>query len=98
MTKNQNTPRRAFAEVVTVDAWHQSFGETLKVDLHADVVFGIARVGGESESPVRFRLKVRRAEVILVIPESEPVSVDKSSVSRDSPELQTRVRQTIKKT
>jgi hypothetical protein len=97
MTRNSDNRRRAFADVVTVDAWHQTFEGTKKVDLHADVVFGIARVGGESTSPVRFRLKVRRAEVVLVIPDSEPVGVDKPSVSRDSPDIRTRVKETIKK-
>ena len=28
--------------------------ERFRVDLHADVVFGTARLGGESDSPVRF--------------------------------------------
>ena len=42
-------------------------------DLHADVVFGVARVGGEADSPVRFRLSIKRAGIIVLIPESEPV-------------------------
>ncbi len=44
--------------------------------------------GGETQSPVRFRLSVRRAEIIVVIPNSEPVVVDRKSVSRDTPELE----------
>jgi hypothetical protein len=81
--------KRAFADVVTIDAWHDAFNDqTSAADLHADVVFGTARVGGETDAPVRFRLSVKRAEVVVVIPEAEPVAVDRKSVSRDAPDLQ----------
>jgi len=96
MAMNSDNRRRAFADVVTIDAWHEAFTEeTSKVDLHADVVFGTARVGGEMEAPVRFRLSVKRAEIVVIIPELEPVSVDKTSVSRDSPELEGRLTEII---
>lgn len=95
MTKNSDNRKRAFADVVSIDAWHAPFGKTETVDLHADVVFGEARVGGEEESAVRFRLKVKRAEVVVVIPETEPVGVVKSSVSRDAPEFEARYHKTI---
>src|SRR5205823_1663756 len=86
MVTNSSNRRRAFAEIVSLDAWHEPFSEaSSKVDLHADVVFETARVGGEDDSPVRFRLSMRRAEVVIVIPEWEPVGVDKASVSRDNP-------------
>jgi hypothetical protein len=72
MTNNFDNRKRAFADVVTIDAWHDSFsGDHAKVDLHVDVAFGTARVGGEMEAPVRFRLSAKRAEVIVIIPESE---------------------------
>ena len=80
MVNNSKNRRRAFADVVTIDAWHESFGpEVGTADLHADVVFGVARVSGETDSPVRFRLSIKRAEIIVLIPESEPVRVDKRS-------------------
>jgi len=89
MLPNSDNRKRAFADVVTIDAWHDDFDDDrCRVDLHADVVFGTARVGGEAESPVRFRLSVKHAEVVVVIPDTEPVSVDRKSVSRDSPELE----------
>jgi hypothetical protein len=98
MNNNSENRKRAFADVVAIDAWHDNFSENVSTaDLHADVVFGTARVGGESQSPVRFRLSVRRAEVIIVIPDSEPVSVDRTSVSRDAPELEGRLTQIIEK-
>jgi hypothetical protein len=88
MSTNFDNRRRAFADVVSIDAWHDSFdGKNASVDLHADVVFGTARVGGESSSPIRFRLSIKRAEIVVVIPPSEPVTVNQSSVSRDSADL-----------
>jgi hypothetical protein len=96
VSKNSDNRRRAFADVVAIDAWHDSFGgDVSAVDLHADVVFGTARVGGEADSPVRFRLSVRRAEVIVVIPDSEPVSVDRRSVSRESTESQGKLTEIV---
>jgi len=75
--------QKGFADVVSIDAWHEKFSdETAIVDLHADVVFDTARVGGEAESQVRFRLSVKHAELVVIIPESEPFAVDKRSVAR----------------
>lgn len=96
MTTNSDNRRRAFADVVTIDAWHDDFSEEIsKADLYADVVFGTARVGGDPEAPIRFRLSVKRAEVVVVIPELEPVSVDQKSVSRDAPELEGRLTEVV---
>jgi hypothetical protein len=98
MARNFDNRRRAFADIVTIDAWHQDFGDNkAKADLHADVVFGTGRVGGEPDSPIRFRLSIRRAEIIVIIPETEPVAVDPSSVSRDSPNIVGRSIQTVER-
>ena len=96
LNSNTDNRRKAFADVVAIDAWHDSFSpEVSSVDLHADVVFGTARVGGDAESPVRFRLSAKRAEIVVIIPDSEPVSVDKKSVVRDAPELQGRLTKIV---
>ena len=96
MSHRSDNRRKAFAEVVTIDAWHDCFdlGRS-KVDLHADVVFGTARVGGERESQVRFRLSIKRADVVVVLPPLEPVSVDQRSVSRDSPFLEGTITEVV---
>lgn len=89
MAGSTENRKRAFADVVAIDAWHLAFDtEHVCVDLHADVVFGTARIGGESESPVRFRLSVKQAEVVVVIPESEPIKADLQSVARETPDRQ----------
>lgn len=99
MSRNSDNRRRAFADVVTIDAWHDTFdGDHSVVDLHTDVVFGTARVGGEPEAPVRFRLSIKQAEVVVVIPESEPVAVDTKSVSREMPEQEGRLTKVIEHT
>jgi hypothetical protein len=86
--------RRMFADVVSVDAWHDEFDYRKKrVDLHADVVFGTARLGGERESEITFRLSLRRAELVVIVPETEPVRIDRASISRDAPEM--RVEKTM---
>jgi hypothetical protein len=98
MTSNAENRRRAFAEVVAIDAWHDGFSKTVStVDLHVDVVFGTGRIGAEAESPVRFRLSVRQADVVVIIPDTEPVGVEKKSVSRDAPALRGKVTDTIER-
>lgn len=78
---NEHNRRRALADMVSLDAWR---GErrSAKADLHVDVVFGEARVGGEVEERARFRLSLKRAEVVVVIPATEPARIDKTSVVR----------------
>jgi len=79
---------RTLAEVASLDAWHKGFTTTRKaVDLHVDVSFSEGRIGGEPEAEVRFRLRLRRADVVIVVPPLERVGVDKASVSRDAPRL-----------
>jgi hypothetical protein len=99
MVRNTDNRRRAFADVVSIDAWHASFdGGKAIVDLHADVMFGTARLGGEPESPVRFRLSVKRAELVVIIPETEPVAVDPASVAREFPIAKGKKTETFQRT
>ncbi|WBT39182.1 hypothetical protein [Hyphomicrobium sp. DMF-1] len=77
---------KAFADLVSVDAWHDAFkGKRKGVDLHADIVFGTARVGQDTDVAITFRLSVTRADVVIVLPDGEPIGVDPSSVRRDDP-------------
>lgn len=85
---NQDNRKRALAEVVAVDAWHQGFTQKVdRVDLHVDVAFMSGRVGGEPGDDVRFRLRLKRAEVVVIVPPTEPAKIDKASVSRDTPQI-----------
>ncbi len=81
--------RRALNEVVSLDGWYEPFTTNKKLSsLHVDVAFHEGIVGGDDpQSDVIFRLELKRADVVVVIPEVEPLSVEKSSVSRDSPSM-----------
>lgn len=77
---------RILGDVVSLDVWHQAFSnETPKVALHVDVAFRTSKVGAEAESPVRFELGLKKAELAIVLPEHEPAAIDPSSISRDTP-------------
>ncbi|SCX79964.1 hypothetical protein [Rhizobium sp. NFACC06-2] len=76
--------KRILSEVISLEAWQQPGGNPSQVNLHADVVFKEGRIGGEEASKIRFRLSVRRAELIVIIPENEPLVAIPSSVARDS--------------
>lgn len=85
---DQPNRKRGLADVVGVEAWHRPFDtENCQAELHVDVVFQTARLGGNAGSPVRFKLSVKRAEIVVVLPAGEPVRVDAKSVSRDSPTI-----------
>jgi hypothetical protein len=85
---NQNNRTRSFGEIITLEAWHDKFDDTnQKVSLHADVVFREGRLGGDPTSEVKFRLSVKQAELVIILPELEPVKVDPSSVLRDDSDL-----------
>ena len=84
MNHNHDNRKRIFSEIISLEAWHDAFSEEAsQVSLHADVVFSEGRVGGESEAKVRFKLSIERAELIIIVPEAEPLSIDRSTVSRD---------------
>src|SRR5262245_5361428 len=97
MTESAVNRKRVFADVVSIDAWHPGFSARAPtVDLHADVVFRVARVGGEIESPIRFRLGLKRAELVLIIPPNEPVGIVKRTVARDQSLQKGKLKRSIK--
>lgn len=93
----EHNRRRSLADVLGVEAWHKRFSAKVeKADLHVDVVFqGDARLGGGETDDVRFRLGLRRADVVVVIPPGEPARIDPSSVARDAPGKTISLKETI---
>ncbi|WP_027681702.1 hypothetical protein [Rhizobium leguminosarum] len=74
---------RIFSELVSVDAWYPQFtASKSKVSLHADITFHTAHLGGEHDSPVNFTLDLRRAELRVIVPETEPIGFERASVAR----------------
>lgn len=79
-------------EIVSLEAWHDPFNKKNKrVDVHVDVAFLSGRLGGEDASEVRFILELRQAEIVVMIPPTEPARVDPGSVSRDAPQVEAKL-------
>lgn len=85
---NRQNRKRGLADVVGVEAWHRPFtGKCREAPLHIDVVFQTGRFGANPSAPVRFTLSIKRAEVVVIRPENEPVRVQTQSVVRDAPNV-----------
>ncbi len=83
---------RALRQVVSLDGWIAAFDTEDTATVHADVVFREGRFGAEDDDKVRFRLSLRRAEIVLIAPEAEPLRVIRASVER-SPAREGQTRQ-----
>ncbi|WP_299678811.1 hypothetical protein [uncultured Roseobacter sp.] len=73
---------RALRQVVSLDGWIATFDADDTATVHADVVFREGRFGAEQDDKVRFRLSLRRAEIVVIAPDTEPLRVIRSSVER----------------
>jgi hypothetical protein len=80
-----NNLARIFSEIVSIDAWHTKFDDKNDdASVHVDLSFFEGRLGAEEESQVRFKLALTRAELVFVIPATEPLKVIQSTVDRDA--------------
>lgn len=77
--------KRLFGGLLSVEAWHSEPNSKKVVNVHADVVFQTVRLGQEASSPIRFKLSLRRADVVFIIPPNEPLKALQESVARDQP-------------
>ena len=69
-------------EVVSIEAWYQCFSdETRETDFFLHIKFQDGIFGADPNDPVRFKIRLKRA-VVVVIPE-DPIKVPKASVRRD---------------
>lgn len=90
-----NRRRQALEEIVTLEARHESFTTSRRVvDLHVDAVFTEGRISGGEASDVRFRLRLKRAQVVIIIPASEPCMIEPRSVKRDGRKLKATYKET----
>lgn len=86
MNTRPNNPR-AFAEVVSIDVWRTPYvGGTAEADLHIDVGFFEGRLGADAltGSPVRFRLRLKRAEIHVIRDQANIIEIPASSVAREA--------------
>lgn len=68
--------------VVSLEGWHSPLSTKTSVPLHVHVSFGERDIGGEGGSQVSFTLSLRRAELWVLVSETEPIAIDPSSISR----------------
>lgn len=71
---------RSVADVVSVQGWAIENGDSLNI--HVDLAFREARVGGGIDDLVRFRLALLRADLVAVNPQSEGLEILPQSVER----------------
>ena len=76
MNNRPNIQNNMLLDVVRLVAWHENFtAEKRSVSVYADAVFEQANMGGEANSLVTFNLSVDMAEVVILIPETEPAKI-----------------------
>lgn len=74
MVSNLHNRLRQLKGLVTIDAWHTRRQGSAVVDLHAYVFFREARLGGQAEDDIAFKMVLRQAEIR--VSQTEPPSFD----------------------
>ncbi|WP_157196438.1 hypothetical protein [Methylobacterium sp. 88A] len=93
---NLDNRKRALNEVVSLDAWHKGFTKSRKAsDLHVDVTFSEGRIGEDSDSNVRFRLSLKQAQIVVVVPPNEPAKVQVATVRREDKDVKVKTEKVL---
>lgn len=74
--------RRALSSLFSVDAWTVKADEDGRTSLCVDVTFSVAKMGGDGKAPVSFVLRLRRAEIVVIMPVMGEYVVDPQTVAR----------------
>lgn len=74
--------KQALAGLFSVDAWHVEFNEAKRADLFVDVVFKVAKMGGDGAAPVKFTVRLKRAEIVVLMPAMGEFKVDPATIAR----------------
>ena len=83
---NQQNRIRKLNGLFSVDAWHAAFDKDNEiVDFFIDVTFETGRYGGEEESEILFTASLKKATIIVVVPDDGIYTVDPKSVIRTQP-------------
>ena len=81
MNNRPNKQNNMLFEVVKLVAWHEDFKvERRSVSVHADAVFEQAYMGGDKNSLVTFTLSVKQAELVILVPDTEPAKISWKSI------------------
>ncbi|MCK0119463.1 hypothetical protein MWU61_02850 [Loktanella sp. F6476L] len=73
---------RALNQAVSIDGWISKFDDNGTATVHADIVFRKGTFGENSDDKVRFKVALKRAEIVLRVPHLEPVKVIKRTIAR----------------
>ena len=77
-----NNRKQVFADLVSLEAWHDEFTTSnSRAPLSANIVFGQANMGAGEHSKITFRLRVKRAELVVIIG-NDPARIDPREVAR----------------
>jgi hypothetical protein len=76
---------RALRQVVSVSGWIAEFADDESANVHIDAVFRTGSFGESADAQVRFKLALKRAEIIVCIPNEEPIKIIKKSIRRIAP-------------
>lgn len=81
-TGDNHNRLRQLKGLVSLDPWHENNPRTGRVDLYAYVSFDEARLGGEQQDEIAFRLHLRRAEIKLLQSEPKSYEIDPGRIWR----------------
>jgi hypothetical protein len=76
-----NNTMRSLKSVVSVDGWIAKFDEEDAATVHVNVVFGEGLFGAEPHEKIRFKVVMKRAEIVVRLPVGQPTKVIQKSVA-----------------
>jgi hypothetical protein len=95
-TSRANNPRGPFSDTVALRVWRSPYDDNGVSKLFIEVSFKEGRVGSEDDSPIRFRLRLRQAEVTIRPDVARVLALVDSSVARSASPSGTRTRTTTR--
>lgn len=73
---HQNGNRSVFfSELIGLEVWSSAKNDGNIYSFHVDIAFKKGRLGGDSDCGVTFDLTLKAAELVVVVPETEPLEV-----------------------
>lgn len=80
-----NNTKRALEQAVSIDGWIGTFDDKGEATVHADIVFRQGVFGEHKEAPVRFKIALKRAEIVVRCPGDSPLRIIRKSIERTQP-------------
>lgn len=91
-----NNSQRILKNLVSIEAWHKELETVNQISpLTVDLVFQEALFGDNSTDKVRFRVRLKKAELVIKLDQSGNLVVPNDSVRRDAMSLKGRTVQAL---